>query len=306
MAANNDPFCVGPSYMLREGLKMVHVDLEEQERRCLSTNVRVFKSHFGKHPLHLCRVHRDLQIAGHMARDEAMSRNSFLAFMLSNNFLRCYETADLRHARFSINLDDLKDFIWDFVGRIAALKPFKIKCPNIWPVKLGASVDGTHVKTNEPRDPDMRRNPENYSYKHNFAGLNYQIVLSLWTNHVWCATSGDPASTHDMAAIRAEFIAMVPEGCRVLADTGFIGKTEAEKRVFSIRNNLDDDEVAALKAKGRARQEQFNKRMKDYQCLVKPFHHDIRKHVDCFNAVLALVQCAIEDASDVGEPLDTL
>ena len=129
--------------------------------------------------------------------------------------LKCYDEGDLRYSRFPMGLENIAELSWDFIEKIASLKSSKIKCPTQWPVKLGASVDGTHCATNEPRDPNVRRNPKNFSYKHNYAGLNYQIVLSLWTNKIYYANSGDPASVHDMTAIRQEFLDMVPANCRL-------------------------------------------------------------------------------------------
>jgi hypothetical protein len=210
--ATTSPFLLHPDYIQAEGLRMCHVDDHTQSRRCRERNVRVFKSHYGSHPLHLGRVFRDMQIIGEITPEEAKKKSTFVAFMVACNFLRCYETLDVRNARFNINLDDLAECSWRFVDKIAALKGMKIRCPTEWPVRIGASVDGTHALLNEPRDPNMRRNPENFSFKHNFAGLNYQIVLSLWTNHVYYINAGDPASVHDMTAIRKEFMAMVPPG----------------------------------------------------------------------------------------------
>ena len=234
-------------------------------------------------------------------------KTSFVGFLVANNFLRCYEVDDVRSSRFSsINLDDLEDLTWLFVDRIAALRGYKVKCPATWPVNLYASVDGTHMPTQEPRDKNLRRNPKNYSYKHNYAGLNYQIVLALWENQVLYANAGDPASTHDMAAIGQEFIHMVPQGGRVIADSGYTGKSDTEKSIFAVQNNLDSKEVKEFKGKAKSRQEAFNKRMKDYVCLKTKFRHGVRKHRKCFLAVLVLCQYAIEDTSSVGEPLDTL
>jgi hypothetical protein len=50
------------------------------------------------------------------------------------------------------------------------------------------------------------------------------------------AHAGDPGSTHDMTAIRAEFIDVVPEGGRVIADDGYTGKTEREKKIFAVKD----------------------------------------------------------------------
>ena len=158
----------------------------------------------------------------------------------------------------------------------------------------------------EPRDPVLRRNPTNYSYKHNFAGINYQIVLCLWENKVLYASAGDPASVHDMRAIQAEFVDMVPDGGRVIGDSGFTGKSEREKKIFSTNNNLNSNALRHLKGKAKSRQEQLNTRMKHYLCMKHKFRHGVKKHKKCFIACLVLTQYAIEDTSPVGEPLNTL
>ena len=301
-----EPFVIHPNAVLREGLKFCNFDLLRQHSLGERTRIRLFKSHYGRHPLHLSRVYRDLQVHGETTRKEARDISFFHAFLLANNFLRCYEEGDLRFSRFDIPITETADLTWDLIQRVANLKKWKIQCPTVWPAKLGASCDGTHTENNEPRDPDMRRNPKNYSYKHNYAGLNYQIVLSLWTNQVFYACAGDPGRTHDMTAIRKEFIDMVPTGCRVIADAGYTGKTEEEKKIFAVDNSLDSDEVKKFKGKAKARQEQFNSRMKSYKCLKSKFRHGVRKHKICFAAILVLVQYAIEDTSSVGEPLITL
>ena len=302
----SQPFIIHPDYILREGLSFLKVPLEEQRTFGRDGLVRLFKSHYGRHPLHLSRVHRDLQVAGLMSNEEARKKESFHGFMLANNLLRCYEEADNRYTRFNLSFDEIPELSWDFIARLALLKEWKIRFPTVWPCKLGASTDGTHCRTNEPRDPDVRRNPVNYSFKHNFAGLNYVIVLSLWTNEIWHATSGDPASVHDLTAIREEFLDLVPLGCRIVADKGFTGKTLREKRIFAVENTLDPDHVKKFKGKAKARQEQLNSRLKVYKCLQGRFRHGVEKHKQCFAACLVLEQYAIEDTSPVGEPLNTL
>ena len=55
------PFIISPEQMLRRGLRAVGCENYKQNRRLDKTNVGSFKSVYGKHPLHLCRVWRDLQ-----------------------------------------------------------------------------------------------------------------------------------------------------------------------------------------------------------------------------------------------------
>lgn len=241
-----------------------------------------------------------------MTRDQAKSRDNFVGFLITMNFLRCCEVDGVRNARFGVHLDEMHSQIWKFIDSVCELKEHKVQCPAEWPVKLCASCDGTHMPTQEPRDENLRRNPKNHSHKHNFAGLNYLIVLALWENEVLCTSAGDPASKHDMTAIHEEFMDKVPDGGRVVADAGFSGKSEREKRTFTVNNNLDSDDVRKFKGRAKARQEMFNERMKAGNCLTVKFRHGVDKHKKCFLAVLILCQCAIEDASVVGDPLDTL
>lgn len=299
-------YLLTPSYILKEGLTRCNINEDRQAKRSIARNVVVFKSFFGRHPLHLARVWRDLQEFGIMTREEAEEKDSFLGFLAANNFLKLYESNDIREARFNVCADNLQKLTWHFIDLLEALFEKKIKCPSVWPARLGASVDGTQTRTNEPRDKDVRRNPVNYAYKHNFAGLNHQIVLSLWTQEVWYARVGDPGRTHDMTAIRQEFISMVPEGCRVIADNGYQGKTAKEKSIFAVNNNLDDEDVKIFKGHAKARQEQFNSRLKNYKCFKDKFIHGIPAAKKCFKACIVLAQYAIEDTSSAGEPLPTL
>jgi hypothetical protein len=108
-----------------------------------------------------------------MSRDEAKEKRSFVGFLLANKFLYCYEAAKVQSARFEICLDNLPHLTTKFVDKIIALKPYKGKYTAEWPVKMFASVDGTHAPEQEPRDKDVRRNLKNYSYKNNYGGLNF-------------------------------------------------------------------------------------------------------------------------------------
>lgn len=285
---------------------MIRIEVARQETRSERTNVRIFKTNFGRHPRHLARVWRDLQTEGMMSRDEAEDRDSFVAFLVANNFLKCCQKNDVRGPHLGVH--DMKKLIemsWSFVDKLVLLKDWKIKCPEQWPMRLGATVDGTQARGNEPRDDGMRRNPKNHCHKCNFAGVNFQLALAAWANRVLCVRA-DPGATHDLTAVRQHFIGVVPAGCRVIADSGRTGKSENEKKIFSVGNGMDDEGVALFKACARARQEVLNSQIKACECMNKRFIHGTEKHKKCFHAVLVLIQCAVKDTSSVGEPLDTL
>ena len=75
---------------------MVNIGDEKQERRFYKRNITDFKAIFGRHPIHLCRVWRDLQttslVDALMSEDEARQPCSLRGFMIANNFLKTYNT----------------------------------------------------------------------------------------------------------------------------------------------------------------------------------------------------------------------
>ena len=162
-------FIIHPDDMLREGLIAVKEGLDEQAKRCKESNISVFKSFFGKHPKHLARVFRDLQLNGVLDVDEEGGRvMSFKGFLVANNYMKCYQVLNVQASLFKLPKNVTGSLRWRFIPMIKELKDFKIKMPTPeeWAVaRMQISVDGTHAKTNEPRDPDMRRNPKNFSCK---------------------------------------------------------------------------------------------------------------------------------------------
>ena len=303
-------YLINPDDMLCQGLIAVKEGLEKQATRCKESNIRIFKSFFGKHPKILARSFRDLQLYNMLDVDEMGGiALSFKGFLVGNNYLKCYQCLDVQCSLFSLPKNTCGAYRWIFIEKMAELKPYKIKMPTPeeWAaVRMRLSVDGTHARTNEPRDPDMRRNPKNFSYKHNFSGLNYQIAINIFTEQIAYANTGDPGSVHDMTAMREEFIDLCPVGARVIADSGYTGKSEREKRLFAVCNTFDTDAVKTLKKRARARQESVNKRLKDYHCFKVSFTDGVQKHRLCFAAAITLIQYSIEDTSPDGEPLLTI
>ena len=98
------PFIINPDQMLRRGLRAINIDDTKQNRRGRKRNVADFKTAFGKNPLHLCRVWRDLQTTyiqdAKMQEDEARSPNGLRGFLIANNFLKAYAANNVRAALF--------------------------------------------------------------------------------------------------------------------------------------------------------------------------------------------------------------
>ena len=296
--------------MLRRGLRLVNVVDEIQQRRCHDTNIRVFKSHFRRHPLHLCRVWRDLQTTtipeAKLTEEEAELEITFIGFMMAMYFLTCYDTFDNIGSLFYKHRNEASEMTWYYVAKVATLKSQKIVWPDDFDTIFIASLDGTHVKTNEPRDPNMRKNPVNYSHKFELPGVNVEIALHLWKQQVIHFKRADAASVHDLTAFRQELINKVPQGKLIIADSAYTGKTEQEKAILAVPNPLDSKEVRQFKDDARARHENFNQKLKEYKCLSTTARHGLDKLQLCLDACVVLCQYAIEDPGPDGEPLNLL
>ena len=103
------------------------------------------------------------------------------------------------------------------------------------------------------------------------------------------------ASESDITIHQEGLRQLIPEGRFVVADKAYQG----EPATISYPNELDDNRVAAIKRRIRARQETFFSRMKAFQVLRQPFRHKpvMEKHKACFIAMAVLVQCGIENGS---------
>ena len=294
--------------MLRRGLRLVNIDDAKQRRRLTKTNVNDFKSIFGKHPLHLCRLWKALQthqdIAHPISFEEARTKDAFEGYLMAHNFLRSYKTTVEQAALFQgadkARVGRLK---WKYVRKIASLKPIKI----VWPAEFAetfiASVDGTYAQTNEPRDPLYRKNPKNFSHKFHMPGRNFEIVLDIWRNRCILAKVSDAASVPDITAFRESLTHLIPAGKRVIADKGYISQKDGEHLKLSTPNPLDSDVVKTFKSNVRARHERFNGLLKIYKCLSSRFTQGVDKLQLCFDAVLVTTQFALDDTGPEGQSL---
>ena len=308
------PYVVSPAQMLRRGLRLCNIADFKQQRRLEKTNVGDFKSLFGRHPIHQCRLWRDLQTTNiaeaKMSEEEARHPNGLRGFLMAQHFLFSYGTLKNRAALFGGEDKYLVDNLtWKFVFRMEALKPQKI----VWPVwnngeTFVGSLDGTCTRDQEPRDPAVRVNGKNYCKKFNMAGRNHEIVIDLWSSRCVHAKLSDAGSVHDLTAFRQELVNKVVPGQRLICDRGYTSFKDDEHLILSFPNPLDEQTpgLVEFKAESRARQENYNKRLKDYDCLDDTFIHSIRKQDACFAAVVVNVQYAIEDTGPFWEPLNSL
>jgi len=156
-----------------------------------------------------------------------------------------------------------------------------------------ASVDGVHCRIEEPLDPEFRKNPKYYSHKFHQAALAMEVALDLFEDQVIWVNGPFPASTHDLTIFREGLKNKIPVGKKVIGDKGY----RAEEAFVSTHNRLDDEDVRTFKKRALARQEAFNKRLKEFACLSGRFRHKVKQFKVYFMAVTVICQYQLENGS---------
>ena len=153
---NQEHRMVTHQQMLRRGLRAAKSHLGTQKHLAL---VADFKSHYGNHPKQCATMWRELIETGRVADAE----EDLLAFFAALSFLKLYEKEKKRRSTFDMNVRPLRELTWTWVQKIASLKGLKIVWRNDdeWDTIYIISVDGTHRRVNEPRDPVVRKNRKN-------------------------------------------------------------------------------------------------------------------------------------------------
>ena len=292
--------------MLKQGLDLIGISHYRQKRIGRDRLINKFKSHYGRHPFHLAKLWRDLLTTTNQDAlvDENDDRN-ILGFFAACNFLKVYAMEEVRDDFMGENmhLNEIRSEAWKYTRKIAALKGGKIVWPadHEWQTTFIISVDGTHRLVNEPRDPNVRRNPKWYSHKDEHAGMNFEVGVDLFRSRIVHVKVGTPASTHDLTEFRMELAQKIPAGKRVIADKVYA--CEEFQHMISTYNQFDSAELKEFKKRAKARHETVNDRIKKYGCMKQHFRHGIQKAQICCDAVVVMVQYAIEDTGPYGEPL---
>lgn len=149
-----------------------------------------------------------------------------------------------------------------------------------------------HFRIQEPR-----RNPSAcwYSHKFNGPGLGWEIALSIHEQQLAWLSGPHMASKHDITIFREELEGEIPDGKLAIGDSGYRGSDKV-----AVSQEGDSDELRTVKNRARARQENFNERMKRFRILGETFKYDYTKLVHVVEAIAVLTQYDIEE----GRPLN--
>lgn len=296
--------------MLMHGLALVGNDKRKQNQVKKATRVRRFKCAFGSSPIVCCAIFIDLQkIKSENVRlvvNKNDPHSTLRAFLISLYFLRHYSTEEDEQRLFGLCGNTIRPMKWHILRGIQHLKQKKIVWPVEWtlhPLPSGipiflVSVDGVHCEIQEPSTGKWSKDPKYYSHKFHKAGYAYEVALSVFENRCVHISGPFPASVHDGAIFKKSLRAKIPVGHLAIADNGYKGIDNK----ISKPNPLDTPEVRKFKGRARARQENFNARLKIFKVLKNEFRNNTKKeekHKCCFEAVAVICQYQLE----LGSPL---
>lgn len=149
------------------------------------------------------------------------------------------------------------------------------------------SVDGTDCKIFEPSPFSTHW----FSHKHNGPGIRYEVAISVATGHiVWVHGPFPCGKYNDIRIFRLKLKNLLLPHEKVIADRGY----RDEKCVY-----LPNDLIYAdnLYSSVRARHENANRRIKQFNIISNRFRHDLSLQHFCFFAAANLAQLMIENGS---------
>lgn len=311
--------------VLQWGLKLVGFTDKQIQRVGEKKNLSRFRTHYQSHPA----VYAVLLMRLQETTDEdarlvfgSNRAQTLKYFFMAIHFLACYPTEEKAEAIFNICDRSYRNWVWIIVEKIAMLKDEIIFWPESWnnpdnpqdsisQTIFIVTVDGTHCRILEPTCDDFSENTKYYSHKFKAAAYDYEIAISIFEDRVVWAAGPYPAGTNDITIFRHKLKAKILESRaqsgvlhRAIGDKGYRG----EREVLSVPSSHDTEEVRDFKGRALSRQETFNARMKNFDCLDERFRHTGHprnkevtgaevKHQWCFDAVLVICQLQMENGS---------
>ncbi|GAX17651.1 hypothetical protein FisN_UnNu085 [Fistulifera solaris] len=309
-------FLFTPKEMMVKGLLLIpSYDVSRIKKLCQNTKLKDFKHWYGATPEVSSAIWKDLQTCDNVSNRINPRKARVEYFFMSLHFLRKYPTGEEQAKLFNINRETVSTWTWFFLEKIAVLESQKIVWPKEWEkeryaaarkkgkdqqdvyaVSFGCSVDGTHGRIHEPSVGEPQsKNPIYFSHKSHGPAFAYEFAIDIFQDRLVWMNGPFPASTPDREIFKNGLMKMIPDGMRVVADSGYSG--EKLKHIISGPNPRDSKKLRKFKSRARSRQEDFNARLKNYKICAETFRHDRyrkKRHKASWTAVAIICQYRIE------------
>ena len=197
-----------------------------------------------------------------------------------------YDTEEANATRFKCDEKTFCENCWQVVSIIANMDLIRFEARNMGGnerYSLRFSIDGTDCRIREP----IPFNEKWYSHKFKGPGIRYEIGVAINGPIVWVHGGFPCGEWNDLKIARDSVLELLDDGEKVIADGGYKG----DGRIVT-PNGLND-EIARIRSMCRARHENVNCLLKNFNVLSHRYRHKLSKHPMCFNAVANIVQADI-------------
>jgi hypothetical protein len=141
------------------------------------------------------------------------------------------------------------------------------------------SLDGTDCPIQEP----IPFNPKYFSHKFNGAGVKYELGICIKTGWICWFNGPFPCGVVDITIARLGIVEYLDSHKKILADGG--KKFDTPSGLHNVGQRM--------RSLCRARHETINGRVKKFAVTSTRFRHRLKKHQQCFHAIMVLTQMDI-------------
>ena len=262
----------------------------------LKLPLRRFKACYGSAPIVLVQIWEDLQVDGHVVDATTKDLEDFFMAMY---FLKSYPSEHCMAGIFGFHEGTIRRRVWNMTRHIQSLKMMKIAWVDLNNIdfELPLTVDGVHCRTKEQWHETLAYDTKYFSHKFKAAGVSYEVALLVHEDQVVWLSGPFPAGKPDITIFTQDngLHSLIPPGKKVIADKGYCSRDFED--VLSTPSSYDTKEVSDFKGRARARQENFNARLKNFGILDQRFRQDVAKHQSAFEAVAVICQYQLEYGS---------
>ena len=263
-----------------------------KHRKALNKELELFRAFFGTWPAICAELWRRIRPL-ETINPKSLSYHLLWALFLMNNYTKEVLTA----AFIGVDEDTFRKWAMPWVPAISNLSidllDFNKRFEGNWHYWTFC-VDGVHCPIEEPRRPFWEGW---YSHKFKGAGLAYEIATAVTTGHIIWVNGPFPAGKWpDNKIFKRDLAHLVRTEIEMgICDAGY---HHCQRWLFKpfwrtykgLKDNLPRNDLHEYI---RARHEQTNGRITNWNCLAVPFRHDHTIHQDFFYAVVVIVQLEI-------------
>lgn len=283
-----------PMALMKKGLQLGGYSNRRIGKTRQERNIERFKSLYGASPFVVAMIWEDLQTTSVNEAFVPPEYRKEKYFLMALHHLKRYPTDIEREAKFDINIDWSRRWVWYFVEKVQALKQEKIKWPDdnfssdVWAI----TIDGTHCWIEEPSHPEFSQDKKYFSHKYGSAGLNYELGISIRDSHLVWMNGPFPSGLNDVTVFKKKGLKQFlrQQGKMAIGDQGYAGHPY-QVSTFNIQ---DSRNCKKFKSRALKRHERFNGYTKSFDCLSARFRHGEARFKNCFEAVCVVCQYIIE------------